>query len=168
MTIEVRDVAAVALQMERVVAEMGGLVTTKMQSGEDASYTLSIPAPRLDGMLDRLAKLGKTTSRSISARDVTDEAVDLDARLNNKRALRDRLRQLLGTTTTLQEVLTLEEHLARVQAEVDMLEAQQKRLLSSVEMSHVDFWIRRQRQLGPLGYVFGGLWWGLKKLFVWR
>jgi len=169
LTVEVADVLVRAKEVEDIVRDAGGFVADQTQTDESRlSYTLQVPAAKLDDVLDRLAGLGRTTERSVSARDVTDEAADLDARLRNKRALRERLREHLGSTSTLQEVLALEEQLARVQAEIDVLEGQISRIQSSVALSRVAFTLERRRQLGPLGYVFEGLFWVLKKLFVWR
>jgi polyhydroxyalkanoate synthesis regulator phasin len=152
-----------------MVSQAGGLVSETTQT-EDSRvvFSLRIPAARLDAMLDELAGLGKATDRTVTARDVTDEAFDFEARLQNKKALRERLREHMASTTTLQEVLSVEEQLARVQTDIDALEGQIERLRTQVALSSVSLSLERETQLGPLGLVFGGLWTVLKKLVIWH
>jgi hypothetical protein len=168
IAVRVTDVAAAAGQVEGIVTQAEGFVAESSRSdGDRASFVLRVPAARLEAVLDRLAALGRATERTVSARDVTDQTLDLEARLQNKRALRERLRGLLGSTATLQEVLTLEEHLARLQADIDTLEGQLARLRSEVALSQVSLTLERDTRLGPLGYLFRGLLTGIRKLFVW-
>jgi hypothetical protein len=48
------------------------------------------------------------------------------------------------------------------------MEARIKALEGQVEYATVTLDLDRRPVLGPLGYVFKGLWWGAKKLFVIR
>jgi hypothetical protein len=169
MTVRVADVPAAAGRVEGIVTQAEGMVTESARTdGERATFALRVPSTRLEGLLDQLATLGRPRDRTVTARDVTEQAIDLDARLQNKRALRDRLRALLSSTTVLQEVLAVEDQLARLQAEIDTLEGQSKRLHSEVALSSVELSLERETKLGPLGLVFHGLWWGLRHLFVWQ
>ncbi len=169
ISVRVSDVAAAAGRVDGIVGQAGGVVAeaTRTDDGR-ASFTLRVPAVRLEAVLDQLAELGRASDRTVAARDVTDQVFDLEARLQNKRALRERLRHLLSSTATLQEILAVEDQLARVQTDIDTLEGQLERLRTDVAMAHVSLSLERATQLGPLGYFFQGLWTGIRKLFVWR
>jgi hypothetical protein len=104
----------------------------------------------------------------VTSRDVTDQAADLDARLQNKRVLRERLRALVTSSASLQDVVAIEEQLARLQAEIETLEGQLKRLRSDVEMSTISLALERETHLGPLGLALHGLWLGVRQLFIWH
>ena len=169
ITVHVADVDAAAAKVEPLVGTMAGLVAQSSRTdGGDAYFVVHVPAARLEEALDHLAALGRARERTVTARDVTDEVFDLEARLQNKRALRHRLRALLTSTASLQDVIALEDQLARLQADIETLEGQAKRLRSEVEMSMVSVTLQRRRQLGPVGLALHGLWLGVRQLFVWR
>jgi hypothetical protein len=168
LTVRVRDVGAAAGKVEGIVTQAGGFLAESTRTEEErALFSLRVPAERLDSVLDQLSGLGRATDRTVTAKDVTDEVFDLDARLQNKKALRDRIRQHLAAASTLQEVLAVEEQLARLQTDIDSLEGQIGRLRSQVTLSQVSLNLERETQLGPLGLIFGGIWKALMKLFVW-
>jgi len=117
-------------------------------------------------VMDALAALGKVTSRNVQIEDVTEQWIDLQAKVSNLRALRDRLRKLLNQTKNVKEMLEVEKELTRVQSELDSLEGKTKAIKNHVAYSKLTVRIRQKSILGPIGAVGKGAWWGIKKLFV--
>ena len=73
---------------------------------------------------DAIGAAGRVTSQSTSTEDLTRVIVDTEATLRAKRALRDRLQQLLATRPgSLTDLLGVERELARVQGEIDSSES---------------------------------------------
>ena len=138
------------------------------QANRDSEVTLvcRIPAAQLDAAMDRIAALGKEEGRSTSATDVTDQYADLETRLRNNSALRDRLQVLLKRATKVEDVLAIEKELNRVQSEVETMQGRLDRMKSQVALSALKVTLERRVVLGPLGYVGYGLWWAISKLFV--
>ena len=69
---------------------------------------------------DAISAAGRVTSQWTTTEDLTREIVDTEATLRAKRALRDRLQQLLATRPgSLADLLGVERELARVQGEID-------------------------------------------------
>jgi chromosome segregation ATPase len=101
-------------------------------------------------------------------KDVTEQYIDVQARLKNKYVLRDRLKQILEKAVTVQDVLAVETELNRVQSDIDSMEGQIKSLQGQVQYATLDLDLKRKQILGPLGYVFKGIWWGVEKLFIIR
>lgn len=128
----------------------------------------------LDQVLDELATLGEEKSRRVSSVDVTEQVVDLQAELESKRALRASLRALLSRAKDVQEALAVEQQVARVQLDIDRLEARLKQTSKDVALSAVDLTLSQtagpqpKRILGPLGYLWVGTKWFITKLFVIR
>jgi hypothetical protein len=168
MDVVVDDVARAAARAQSLLVGSGGYVERGQLGERSASFTLRIPENALDATLDSLATLGSVASRTVSAQDVTEEAIDLDARLQSLIATRDRLRKLHDSATSVTEVITVERELGRVQGEVDSLEGRLKHLRSSAALATVELSVRRKIVLGPLGVVAKGLGILLSKLFVWR
>ena len=168
MDVVVENVAAAAARAQSVLVSSGGYVERDQRSERSASFTLRIPEKVLDATLDSLATLGSVASLRISAEDVTEEAIDLEARLQSLIASRDRLRKLHDSANSVTEVITVERELGRVQGEVDSLEGRLKFLRSASSLASVDLSIRQRIVLGPLGVIAKGLGTILSKLFVWR
>ena len=168
MDVVVDDVSQAAARAQAVLVAEGGYVERGERAERSASFTLRVPEKALDATLDSLATLGSVASRRVSAEDVTEEAIDLDARLQSLLASRDRLRKLHDSATSVTEVITVERELARVQGEVDSLEGRLKHLRSAASLASVDLSIRRRIVLGPLGVIARGIGAVLTKLFVWR
>lgn len=79
---------------------------------------------------------GRITSDNVNTEDLTAYIVDLDARLEAKLALRDRIKQLLETHDgDLSDVLAAERALADVQGEIDSMTAQRAAARARVDMS---------------------------------
>ena len=168
MDVVVDDVARAAARAQSVLVGTDGYVERGERSEHSASFTFRVPEASLDATLDSLSTLGKVASRTVSAEDVTEQSIDLDARLQSLIATRDRLRKLHDSATSVTEVLTVERELARVQGEVDSLEGRLKHLRSAAALASVDLSIRQKIVLGPLGVVAQAIGNFVAKLFVIR
>lgn len=165
--IEVTDVTESIAKVTDITKKQGGYVerTTHRKDGA-ASLTIRLPAALLKTTITHLEALGTVTHQSVSAEDVTEKFVDIDARLKNKIALRDRLKQLLDKATAVKDILSIETELNRVQSDIDSMTAQMKSLKGRADFASLDLTLSRKQILGPLGYLFKGLFWGIEKLFV--
>jgi len=172
--ITVPDLREAARRVREVtVAAEGTVLNASISRKTYASFSLRVPAKELDATLDVLAQLGEEQLREISATDVTNRVIDLEAQLRNKKALRDRLRDLLMRAAKIEDALSIEKELSRVQTEIDSLEAQLARTRSEVAMASIQVRLNEKVQkprriLGPLGYLYVGTAWFIKKLFIIR
>lgn len=79
---------------------------------------------------------GRLREQSVTSEDLTRQIVDVTARLNAQKTLRDRLQQILRTRPgKVQELLETERELARVQGEIDSAESQLAVMRQRVDMS---------------------------------
>lgn len=150
-----------------IAKEAGGFVQNENSYNNENYYvTLKVPSDKLEDTLDKLKTLGDETNRSISKEDVTADVLDTEAVLKNKKALRDRLRQLAGQSKDVKDIVAVESELSKVQGEIDSMEARLKSINGQVEMSEINLNLTKKIVLGPLGWVFKGVWWVIEKLFV--
>jgi hypothetical protein len=169
LTLEVWSVSNAVREAMAASERQGGFVEHKSDSGEkSADVTLRVPTKAFHAAITTLETLGTITYQDVQGEDVTEQYIDVDARLKNKIVLRDRLQKLLDKATDIKDVLAIETELNRVQADIDSMEARMKALKGQVEYATITLHLERKQILGPLGYVFKGLWWGVKKLFVIR
>lgn len=168
LVVSVASVEEKAPEVEAILEGADGLVVRSTKTEDSTRWVCRVPAARLDEVMDALAALGEVESRSVSAEDVTDRYADLETRLRNNRALRDRLQALLERAKDVEDVLAIEKELNRIQSEIESQQARLDRLDTAVELSTLSIRLRRERILGPLGYLGYGLWWAFSKLFVIR
>jgi hypothetical protein len=169
IAVAVADLAPARIRLERAVAAMGAQVSHAQVSDDSrAEYSVRVPPAQLGPLMDSVAVLGDVDTRTVSAEDVTEAVVDAEARLAALRASRDRLTQLLERATSVQDVISVERELARVQGDIESLDARLQALKGQVAMSELSIRMWRRPVLGPLGLVFSGLLTVVEKLFIWR
>lgn len=160
-TVRVDDVAAAAQAVGSAAAKHGGYVES-MNIGQDgvvptpdpaanggvasdtmpqpapvtgAWVTVRLPADELTGAIDELSALGTVESSSISRQDVTEQAVDLRARIDALQASVDRLTQLMAKAGSVGDLIAAEAALSQRQADLESYQQQLKSLEGQVAMS---------------------------------
>jgi hypothetical protein len=89
-----------------------------------ASVVLRVDAAKLDALEADVSKVGKVLSQGASASDVTQQYVDLSARLDNLKAEEARLRSFTAKATKVSDLLEIERELARVRGDIEAMQAQ--------------------------------------------
>lgn len=168
MTLEVQRLDVARAGFERAAVAVAGQIVRSTAAEKRAEYLVRVPAARLDALMDSVATLGEVEARTVTTSDVTEQVVDLEARLNALRATRDRLRQLLERADEVQDVISVERELGRVQGELESLEGRLRLLQTQVAMSELSVRITQRPVLGPLGAIIVGATSLLGKLFVIR
>lgn len=165
--VEVDSPLVAGRRVERLAHQTGGYVEQSSGSTDGTVNVVArVPAAKLDEIMDSIATFGKERRRQISGTDVTDQYADLDARLRSSIALRDRLQALLARAATLDEVLKLEQQIARLQSDIDALQARIDRLRTDVALASLSVTFETQRVLGPLGVAGKGVARAVSWLFV--
>ena len=118
--------------VERLGRDAGGYLSTR----QDNAVTIRVPRDRFDDVVARIEALGDVLHRDIRAQDVTDEFVDLEARLRNARAMRSRLEDLLAKANV-KEAIEIEGQLGRVTEEIERLEGKLKLLRDQIAFSTI-------------------------------
>lgn len=141
ISITVDDPIESAEDVAGLAERAGGRVDDRSETpGSDpqparASLTLRIPSDELDGVVAELREIGDVNSVSMNASDVTQQRQDLDARIDALSASVDRLRELLGTATSITDLIAIESELTTRQAELDSLTQQRDWLVDQVDFS---------------------------------
>ncbi len=160
---------SIAPRATEITRAAGGYVASSVvEEGSRLRMSLRVPSAALETTLAALSALGKVERRELSALDVTEQVFDLEARLQNLRAVRDRLRQYLQRTAAVGDVIEVERELTRVQGDIEVMEGRIKRLREETALSQITLDVHQKRVLGPLGQLLAGIAWLISKLFVIR
>ncbi len=98
------------------------------QSDPYASIVVRVPEQSFETAIKRFSKLGEVQSVTTSSEDVTSQYVDLQARLRHYRAVERRLVGFLQETTTVNQMLAVQDRIDEVQLTIEELTAQLKSL----------------------------------------
>ncbi|MEB8343041.1 DUF4349 domain-containing protein [Streptomyces endophyticus] len=142
LSVRVKDVPD-ALDKARTAAEdAGGMVgdetTDRDGHGHERSrVTLRVPQESYEDVLDQLAGSGRLLERNVTAKDVTDQVVDVESRIKSQRASVARVRELMDRAEKLSDVVTLEGELGTRQSELEALLAQQDSLKDRTSLATI-------------------------------
>lgn len=89
-----------------------------------ASVTLQVPVAKMDAFRGDVEKLGKVVSEQADDQDVTQQHVDLAARLANAKAEEARLRSFFDSAKSVTDMLSIERELARVRGDIESMTAE--------------------------------------------
>jgi hypothetical protein len=89
---------------------------------DDGRVVVKVPSRRFREAMSQVDAAFEVERRNVKAEDVTAEFKDLEVRLENLRATRKRLEQLLERSGTLADTLTVEKELERVAGEIDRIQ----------------------------------------------
>lgn len=113
----------------------GGTTDGAVPPASGAWITVRIPADRLDDLVASLAGLGQVEASTIDRQDVTDQSIDLQARIAASEASVARLTELMGKAGSVADLLAAESALADRQATLESEQQQLKALDDQVAMS---------------------------------
>ena len=99
--------------------------------------TVRVPAERLQSFTDKAMQLGEVKWQSEGTQDVTQQYVDLSARLENLRVEEARMRDFFDAAEDVEDMLAIERELQRVRGEIESMDAQVKYLERQAAMATV-------------------------------
>jgi hypothetical protein len=134
----------------------------------DNSITTRIPSGNMDNFINHARTLGNIESESKTGTDITDQYRDNVIRLDSLKNVRNRYLTLLERADTVADILSIEKELERVNTEIELLEGRIRHAELSVTYSNITVRFREKTKPGPVGWVFVGLYHGIRWLFVWN
>jgi hypothetical protein len=120
--------------------------------GTKSGY-LSVRVPNLnfDKVFGEIKEVAtQVASESTNAQDVTEQYVDLEARLKNKKAEEESFANLLSRWGKVEEVLSVTRELARVRGEIEQLEGQKRYLDAQTDMSTITVYLSEDAEIKPV------------------
>lgn len=145
-----REASKIAEQHGGYLASSESLSAASEDGEEPGSVrvTLRVSADRLDAALEGLRKLGKHVGHeNLSSRDVTDEWVDLEARIKTQKKLEEQYLEILKNATRVDDLLSVQKQLAEVRGEIEKAEGKKRLLDTQIALSTITVTFQGERQL---------------------
>lgn len=159
----VKDIEETRRALTQAVNQFGGYVSdsdlgVRTGSGRTGRWVVRIPVPNYARFLDSLEGIGVPESVQQKASDVTQEFIDLTARIANQRRLEDRLAKLLEDRAgELKDAIEVERELARVRSEIEVMEGRLRYLKNQTSLSTVSIFAREEvNYIPPQAPTFSG------------
>lgn len=148
--VRVTDLENTKSRIDTLIIRHGGYYANESLNNSDweTSYNLKIRIPSENFMKfisDIEAGDGEILYKEIDARDVTDQFIDLETRLENKRNYLKRYNDLLVKANSIKEILEIEEMIRALEEEIESTTGRLKYLSDLVDYSTLDLTISKQR-----------------------
>ena len=142
LTVGRGDLRRTMTQLTGLAGAYGGFVAnSQTQSGASSggppygTVTLQVPVDNFSTVLTQAQKLGKTSSLTTKATDVTGQYVDLQSRITALEASRQQYLTIMAKATTVGDVLAVQEQLDTIQGQIEQLQGQLQVLTSETSYS---------------------------------
>jgi hypothetical protein len=143
MGIVVVDTEEAMKTISQMVEENGGWVVSSSvfqydENAKTGNMSVRIPSEGFDSFLEAVGLMAVEVTRiSTSGQDVTEEYVDVSARLENLEATADRVRSFLDETKTVEEALDVNRELSQLEGEIEAMKGRLQYLEQSAAFSMV-------------------------------
>lgn len=130
---ETDDMDPLLTQIEQRIAELGGYVqarevyngsSTNSKRYRNASFTVRIPADKLDSFVNHVSENSNITSTNETADDITLSYVATQSRITALETEQTRLLELLAKAETMDDLLQIESRLTDVRTELEEVTSQ--------------------------------------------
>lgn len=140
LDVVVRDTEESLEEIGRMADSLGGWVVSSnvFQRGEvkAGTITIRVPAEQFDAVIGQVKEAAlEVRSESTNSQDVTEEYVDLEARLANLEATADRVREFLDDARNVEDALAVNQELSRLEGEIESLKGRMTFLRQSAAFS---------------------------------
>ncbi|MCA9948602.1 MAG: DUF4349 domain-containing protein [Anaerolineales bacterium] len=144
MGIVVTDTEMAIDTIARMIEDNGGwVVQSSIYQYSDAAkrgnMSVRVPSEGFQSALDAITELSvEVNSISTSGQDVTEEYVDVAARLANLEATADRVRAFLDETKNVEEALAVNQELSRLEGDIEAMKGRKQYLEQSAAFSTIN------------------------------
>ena len=160
LTLETMEFDAARTALDNALADADGYLEssseyTTAENSRTLSLTLRVPQDNYQSFLSAVAQAGNVVSQSQQAEDVTNQYLDLEARLSNLTAQRTRLQELQAQAETLSDLLEIESSLSDVQYQIESYQSQLDWYSRQVECCTIYVTLDEVESLTPTDHGFG-------------
>jgi len=107
------------------------------------SMTLRVPSDKFNEALEEIRKsVDRVVSESVKGRDVTEEFIDIEARLKTKKALEERFLEIMKQSKSVADALKVQRELANVRTEIERIEGRKRFLENQSSFSTIKLTLR--------------------------
>ena len=129
-----------------IAENKGGFVVESQQSSSSSNVktrdvvtmTVRVPSAKFNESLDEIRKAtSRVLVETVKGQDVTEEFVDIEARLKTKKALEAQFIEIMKQGKSVEEALQVQRELANVRGEIEQIEGRKRFLENQSSLSSI-------------------------------
>jgi hypothetical protein len=141
-------------EVEKLVAGHKGYVARSEVKGDTgsrrlATFTLRVPVESFKALNEGLLALGTAERNAVDSQDVTDEFVDIEARLRNLKKEEDTLNQLLEKSLNREDEIKTRAEIRQIRGEIERIQGRLNYLSKLTTLSTVNLTLREIKDYKP-------------------
>jgi hypothetical protein len=117
-----------------------------------------------ESLINKLIPLGRVTSKTISAEDVTAQFIDIQSRIKSKKEIEKRYLDILSKASKVSDVLEIEQKLGEIREQIEAKEGELKYLSDQVDYSSINLTVQQDFEYTPSDKP--GFWGRLVNAFI--
>lgn len=135
-------------KLTSIAESLGGFVVTSEfkqndnvmpgRPGQIAKVTVRIPSSQFGQAIETIRGLGRIIDEKESGQDVTEEYIDLEARIRTKKALEAQFLEIMKQAKKVSEALEVQSQIADVRSEIERLEGRRRFLENRAALSTIN------------------------------
>ena len=157
MDVVVKDLDEAIPKVESLVSSHKGYISRSEIRGDagsrrTATYTLRVPVDALQPARDALAELGSVERNALDSQDVTEEYVDVQARLKNFKEQEEKLNELLKEKRKeekLEDIIKVSDRIAEVRRDVERVQGRLNYLSNMTTLATLNLTLREIKDYKP-------------------
>mgnify|MGYP001462054678 FL=1 len=150
LNIEVKSINESIDKLNNIISSFGGEIISSNKGGFDygqpyANIRLRVLSENLDSVLIEFKKLSsKVISENIYTNDVSEEFIDIEARLKIMKSTENRFNDLLSKSEKIEEIIQVEKELMRIRGDIESLEGRLNYLTKTTDTSEINLNLNEQ------------------------
>ena len=146
LTLEANSPEEAQQKITSIVNGKGGFVVESTQSSSDAqattretvAMTIRVPAEKFDETLNEIRQnANRVIVETVKGEDVTEEYIDIEARLKAKKALEEQFLEIMKRSNSVEDALNVQRELAEVRGEIEQIEGRKRFLENQASLSTI-------------------------------
>ena len=141
LAIEVERFDEAARRLLTIAEAAGGFIADSSyeESGgvPRGTFVVRVPANRFGEVIRQVEQLGAVQRRQISGQDVTEEFIDLDARVRNLERQEARLLTFMDRATKIPDLMAVQQEVSRVRGEIERLKGRMRFTSNRVDLATI-------------------------------
>ncbi len=119
-----------------VTSESREVRSSQTQSSQIVTMVFRVPSATFADTLEKVRQVGqRVLQEKVTGQDVTEEFLDLEARIRTKKALEAQFLEIMKTARTVSDALEVQRQLAEVRTQIEQLEGRRRYLENQSAMS---------------------------------
>lgn len=152
-----RSIGSIAERKGGFVVESTQNITDKTSQKRDTVLiSLRVPADKFADALDEIRlSASRVVSENIKGEDVTEEFIDIEARLKAKKALEQQFMEIMKRANSVDDALSVQSELADVRSEIERVEGRKRFLENQSSMSTIKIKLQTPEAISRTSDGFG-------------